>query len=111
MTRSIISPVTYGVSVPAASTLVLQPNLQRQGVYVFNPSAVAIWVCPAAGPQSALNPGGANFPAVVAGGGSLVIQPQQGIALGPPSMPPFTAGLNAISASGTNPLSIWEFYP
>jgi hypothetical protein len=49
---------------------------------------------------------------VVAGSGSIPIQPQQGYMFGPPSFPPFTQGMNAIAASGTtNPITIWEFYP
>jgi hypothetical protein len=95
------------VNVPAANSVtVVSSNPSRAGLYVFNPGAVVIWVCPS------LSNNGLPLAAAVAGSGSIPIQPQQGYMFGPPSFPPFTQGMNAIAASGTtNPISIWEFYP
>jgi hypothetical protein len=83
------------------------------GIYLFNPNvSTVIWVCPQNGPQTPLNPGGVNLPAAVNGAGSIPLQPQQGLMLGPPNnMPPFTNGLNAICATPGTPVTIWEFYP
>ena len=98
------SPANIVASIGPASTVVVGANLTRMGLFVFNPSGVVIWVCP-----STTNTGQAQA-AVVGGAGSIPIQPQQGLMLGGSAMPPFTNGLNAISASGTNPLTVWEFY-
>lgn len=75
-------------------------NLQRVGLYVFNPSAsVTLWVAPT-GTSAAVN-----------GAGSVAIQPLQGVMFGPPNMPAWTNGMNAIaSQAGSNVIVILEFY-
>lgn len=87
-------------NVTNASVQVATNNPQRLGLYVFNPSAtVTLWVSPLGTPASA------------SGVGSVAIQPQQGIFFGPPNMPSWTAGMNAIASSaGTNVICILEFY-
>src|SRR5215831_1949190 len=90
-------PVVSNVSVVVAGV-----QLQRAGLYVFNPSAaVTLWVAPT------------GTPAAVGGPGSIAIQPLQGMMFGPPNnMPPWTAGMNAIaSAGGSNNICLLEFYP
>jgi len=110
MTTS-ISPATIAAVVGGASIAVLPANPSRVGVYIFNASAVTIWVCPSTGPQTPANPGGQPFPAVVSGAGCIALATQTGIMLGAPNLPAFTNGLNAIAASGSNnPLSLWEYY-
>jgi hypothetical protein len=92
-------------NVTNASVAVAVQNLQRLGLFVFNPSAtVTLWVAPA--PTAA----------VANGAGSVAIQPLQGQMFGqpggPPGCPAFTSGMNAIaSAAGTNAITVWEFYP
>jgi hypothetical protein len=110
MTTS-ISPAAIGVTVPASSIQVIGANPNRTGLYIFNPSSVVIWVCPAHGVQSPGSPGGAHFPAVVSGAGCISIAAGTGMMLGPPTLGEFTQALNAISTTGSNPLSLWEFYP
>jgi hypothetical protein len=82
------------------SVTVVSANLQRAGLYVFNPSAVVtLWVSPD-GTTAAVN-----------GTGSIAIQPQQGVMFGPPNMPAWTAGMQAIASSaGNNVIGILEFY-
>jgi hypothetical protein len=94
------------VNVPAANSVTVVPaNPSRVGLYVFNPGAVVLWICPT------LSNNGQPLAAVVGGAGSIIIQPQQGYMFGPPGFPPFTQGMNAIAANGTtNPLTIWEWY-
>src|SRR5215831_17218673 len=85
-------PVVSNVSVVVAGV-----QLQRLGLYVFNPSAtVTLWVAPT------------GTPAAVGGPGSIAVQPLQGIMLGPPSsMPPWTNGMNAIaSVAGSNQICL-----
>ena len=106
MPTTLPSPVVANALVGSSASIQVVPvNLTRQGLYVFNPSAVVIWVCPAT------TAAGIAVPAAVSGSGSIPVQPQQGLLLGPRTMPQFTAALNAIAVSGSNnPLSIWEFY-
>lgn len=87
--------------VDSVSIVVARQNLTRLGLYVFNPnSAVTLWVAPT-GTAAAVN-----------GAGSIAVQPLQGIMLGPPNMPAWNTGLNAIASSGpTNPITVLEFYP
>src|ERR1700722_11384643 len=86
-------------TVSNVSVVVAAPNLQRAGLYVFNPSAtVTLWVSP--GSKSA----------AVIGAGSVGIQPLQGVMFGPPNTPPWTAGMNAIASSaGSNVIVIHEY--
>jgi hypothetical protein len=93
---SALTPAVVG----ATSVSVAGTNLQRLGLYVFNPSAtVTLWVAPT----------GTN--AVVNGAGSVAIQPLQGVMFGPPNTPPWTNGMNAIaSAGGSNVIVILEYY-
>jgi hypothetical protein len=102
---TIATPTVVGALVgSSASQAVIAANLTRQGIYVFNASAVTIWVCPATKQD------GTAQAAAVSGAGSISIATQTGVMLGPGNMPHFTAGLNAIAASGSNnPLSLWEF--
>jgi hypothetical protein len=74
-------------------------NLQRAGLYFFNPSAtVTLWVAPL-GTNAAVN-----------GAGSVAVQPLQGVTFGPPNTPPWTNGANAIASSaGANVIVILEF--
>jgi hypothetical protein len=87
------------VTVSSTSVTVAQPNPQRAGLYVFNPSAsVTLWVSPT------------GTPAAVNGAGSVAIQPLQGVTFGPPNTPPWTNGMNAIaSVGGANVIVILEF--
>jgi hypothetical protein len=87
-------------TVSNASVVVAQPNPQRAGLYVFNPSAtITLWVAPT------------GTPAVVNGAGSVAIQPLQGVMFGPPNTPPWTNGMNSIASSaGTNVIVILEYY-
>jgi hypothetical protein len=85
------------ILVSNTSILVTGPNLQRVGLYVFNPSAtVTLWVSPAS---------------PVAVGGAVIIQPQQGVMCGPPNTPAWTNGMFAIaSAAGSNVIVLLEYY-
>lgn len=87
-------------TVSNSSVAVAVFNLQRVGLYVFNPSAsVTLWVSPT-GTAAAVN-----------GAGSVAIQPLQGVMFGPPNMPAWTNGMNAIaSTGGSNVIVILEFY-
>ncbi len=87
-------------TVSNASVPVAPANLSRLGLYVFNPSAtVTLWVAPT------------GTAAVVNGAGSVAVQPLQGVMFGPPNMPSWTNGMNAIaSAAGSNVIVILEFY-
>jgi hypothetical protein len=93
--NALVTPNVTNASVQVASN-----NPQRLGLYVFNPSAtVTLWVSPLGTPASAT------------GVGSVAIQPQQGIFFGPPNMPSWTNGMNAIASSaGTNVICVLEFY-
>lgn len=83
----------------AASVQVAPPNLQRAGLYVFNPSSTnTLWVSPF------------GTTAAVAGVGSIAIQPLQGQMFGSPTMPPWTAGMNAIFSGGSSQICLLEFY-
>lgn len=90
--------VTSNVS--NSSVSVAQPNLQRVGLFVFNPSTtVTLWVSPT-GTAAAVN-----------GAGSVAIQPLQGVMFGPPNTPSWTNGMNAIaSTGGSNVIVILEYY-
>jgi hypothetical protein len=81
-----------------ASVQVTGANLQRVGIYVFNPSAtVTLWVSPT------------GAPAVV--NAAVAIQPLQGVMFGPPNTPAWNNGMNAIaSAAGSNVIVILEYY-
>src|SRR5882672_6659567 len=84
--------------VGAKSSPVANPNSHRTGLYVSNSSSVTLWVSPT------------ETPAAVNGAGSVPIQPQQGLMFGPPAMPAWTAGMNAIAAEdGPNVISVLEF--
>jgi hypothetical protein len=87
------------VIVSNSSIAVAVANPQRLGLYVFNPSStVTLWVSPI------------GTAAVVAGSGSVAIQPLQGVMFGPPNTPQWTNGMNAIaSAAGSNAISILEY--
>lgn len=90
---ALTTPTVGGSSVQVAS-----PNLQRAGLFVFNPSAtVTLWVMPL------------GTAAVV--GNGIAIQPQQWQMFGPPNTTQWTAGMNAIASSGgSNVIVILEFY-
>lgn len=79
------------------SVQVTGQNLQRVGLYVFNPSAtVTLWVSPAS-------------PVTV--GGGVTIEPLQGVMCGPPNTPSWTNGMFAIaSAAGNNVIVLLEYY-
>ncbi len=102
-TGSTTYPSPNGLSTPTvsnASVAVAQPNLQRAGLYVFNPSAtITLWVSPT------------GMAAVVNGAGSVAVQPLQGVMFGPPNTPAWSNGMNAIASSaGSNVIVILEFY-
>jgi hypothetical protein len=97
-----ISPTPFAPLVGSAgSANVLNANPSRLGLYVFNASAVTIWISPV------------PVVAAVNGAGSISLATLTGIVLGDGQQPgPFKAGLNAIAASGSNnPLTIWEYHP
>ncbi len=101
MTTTYPSPNALSApTVSNASVAVATANLQRAGLYVFNPSAtITLWVSPT------------GTPAVVNGAGSIAIQPLQGVMFGPPNTPPWTNGMSAIASSaGTNIIVILEYY-
>ena len=87
-------------NVSNASVQVAAPNPSRAGLYVFNPSAtITLWVTATA------------TTAAVNGAGCVAVQPFQGIFFGPPNMPQWTNGLNAIASSaGSNVICVLEFY-
>ena len=93
--NALVTPNVSNVSVAVATY-----NPSRAGLYVFNPSAsVTLWV-------TAL-----GTAAAVLGAGCVAVQPQQGIFFGPPSMPQWTNGMNAIASSaGSNVICVLEFY-
>jgi len=83
----------------AASVQVATPNLQRAGLYVFNPSAAnTLWVSPT------------GTVAAVGGVGSIAIQPLQGQMFGWPTMATWTNGMNAIFSAGSSQICLLEFY-
>ncbi len=101
-TGSTTYPSPNGLSTPTvsnASVAVAAANLQRAGLYVFNPSAtITLWVSPT------------GMAAVVNGAGSVAVQPLQGVMFGPPNTPPWTQGMNCIASSaGSNVVVILEF--
>lgn len=101
MSSSVPSPSALAPStVSNASVAVAAFNTTRLGLYVFNPSAtVTLWVTPT------------GTPAIVNGAGSIAVQPLQGVMFGPPNMPSWTNGMNAIASSaGSNVIVILEFY-
>jgi hypothetical protein len=87
-------------NVSNASVQVAGANTTRGGLYVFNPSAtITLWVT-ALGTAAAVN-----------GVGCVAVQPLQGLFFGPPNMPPWTNGMQAIASSaGTNVICCLEFY-
>jgi len=87
-------------TVSSTSIAVAAQNLQRLGLYVFNPSAsITLWVSPS------------GIAAIVNGAGSVAVQPLQGVMFGPPNTPSWTNGMNAIASSaGSNVIVILEFY-
>jgi hypothetical protein len=96
-------PSPNALSPPTVSNASVQAtgfNLQRAGLYVFNPSAtVTLWVSPT------------GTPAAVAGAGSVAIEPLQGVMFGPPNTPSWTNGMNAIASSaGSNVIVLLEYY-
>jgi hypothetical protein len=93
--NALTTPTVSNTSVAVCGT-----NLQRAGLYVFNPSATV---------TLSVAPTGTN--AVAGGAGSVAIQPQQGVMFGPPNMGTWTNGMNAIgSQAGSNVIVILEFY-
>jgi hypothetical protein len=94
--NALATPLVSSTSVEVATA-----NPTRLGLYVFNPSAtITLWV-------TAL-----GTTAVVNGSGCLAVQPQQGLFFGPPNMPQWTNGLNAIASSaGSNVICVFEFLP
>lgn len=86
------------VTVSNASVQVTGSNLQRLGLYVFNPSAtITLWVSPS--------------PTAAVVNGAIAIQPLQGVMFGPPNTPSWTNGMNAIASSaGSNVIVIHEYY-
>jgi hypothetical protein len=96
---------TVSVSVGTVSVLVVPLNLSRSGLYVFNPGAVVLWICPIT------TNNGLPLAASVGGAGSIAVQPQQGLIFGGSGLPHFTNGMNAIAASGgSNPITCWEYF-
>jgi hypothetical protein len=96
-------PSPNGLSTPTvsnASIAVAAQNLQRLGLFVFNPSAsVTLWVSPT------------GVAAAVNGAGSVAIQPLQGVMFGPPNTPSWTNGMNAVASSaGSNVIVLLEYY-
>jgi hypothetical protein len=90
---ALLSPWVGTKSAPVAN-----PNPHRLGLYVSNSSPVTLWVSPS------------GTPAAVNGAGSVPIQPLQGLMFGPPAMPAWTAGMNAIAPQeGPNAITIFEF--
>ena len=87
-------------TVGASSVAIATANLQRLGLYVFNPSAtLTLWVSPL-GTAAAVN-----------GSGSVAIQPLQGQMFGPPNTPAWTNGMNAVySGAGPTPVTVLEYY-
>ncbi len=101
MSTTYASPNALAPStVSNSSVAVATANLQRKGLYVFNPSAtITLWVAPT-GTNAAVN-----------GAGSVAIQPLQGVMFGPPNTPSWTNGMNAIASSaGGNVIVIHEYY-
>ena len=95
-------PSPNGLSTPTvsnASIAVAAQNLQRLGLFVFNPSAsVTLWVSPT------------GVAAAVNGAGSVAIQPLQGVMFGPPNTPSWTNGMNAVASSaGSNVIVLLEY--
>lgn len=86
-------------TVSNVSVSVAQPNLQRAGLYVFNPSGtITLWVAPT------------GTVAAVSGAGSVAVQPLQGVMFGPPNTPPWTNGMVAVASSaGANVIVIHEY--
>jgi hypothetical protein len=90
---ALLSPWVGGKSTPVAN-----PNPHRAGLYISNSSTVTIWVSPA-GTAAAVN-----------GAGSVPIQPMQGQMFGPPNMPSWTSGMNAVAPQdGPNAITVLEF--
>jgi hypothetical protein len=90
---ALLSPWVGTKSAPVAN-----PNPHRAGLYVSNASAVTLWVSPT------------GTPAAVNGAGSIPIQPLQGVMFGPPAMPAWTAGMNAIAPQdGPHSITVLEF--
>ena len=90
---AVLSPWVGTKSAPVAN-----PNPHRIGLYVSNSSSVTLWVSPA------------GTPAVVNGAGSVPIQPLQGVMFGPPAMPAWTAGMNAVAPhDGQHTITVLEF--
>jgi hypothetical protein len=90
---ALLSPWVGTKSAPVAN-----PNPRRAGLYVSNSSSVPIWVSPT-GTVAAVN-----------GAGSVPIQPLQSLMFGPPAMPAWTAGMNAVAPQeGPNAITVLEF--
>jgi hypothetical protein len=94
-------PTPVAIATPTVGTTPVQvagPNSTRLGLYVFNPSAtVTLWITAVPAAPS------------VGGNGCIAIQPSQGLFLGPPNMPPWTAGINGIAGSLGNVIAVLEF--
>jgi hypothetical protein len=95
--NELLTPAGTPLLVSNTAVLVTGPNLQRVGLYVFNPSStVTMWVSP--------------VPSVAVGTG-VTVQPLQGVMCGPPNTPAWTNGMYAIaSAAGNNVIVLLEYY-
>ena len=83
-------------SVAQTSVSIAGLNLSRAGLYVFNPTnSATLWIAPG------------NTVAAANGAGCVAVQPLQGVWF---INPPFINSMNAVYDSGTNPVTVWEFY-
>jgi hypothetical protein len=95
-----VGPIALNTpKVGAANAQIAPANVDRAGLYVFNPNAaVPLWVSPTGTPDAAN------------GAGSVGIQPGQGVMFGPPNTPAWTNRMNAVAPSGaSNSISILEY--
>ena len=90
----VTTTVTAGISTQVATA-----NLQRVGLYVFNPSpTLTLWVSPT------------GTPAVANGSGCVAVQPLQGVMFGPPNTPAWNNGMNATTSTSSQLITILEYY-
>lgn len=83
-------------SVAQTSVSIAGQNLARAGLFIFNPTAAAtLWIAPG------------NTVAAANGAGCVAIQPLQGVWF---TDQPYINSVNAVYDSGTNPVTVWEFY-
>jgi len=95
-------PYGTGVFVGTASQQIIGPRLNRKQLTFHNPSSVNIAICPAQ------DSNGNALAAVVNGAGSITL-----FSGGSFTLPENNAGcggaFNGAAASGTQPLTIWEW--